>query len=236
MKVYANEVYVKRRATIGKWASFLGLAVLAGGFLVSLSIPELFFVSFGTLIVGFLLSNVGVYYANRYMHEGRPDAVLAQALKGFDSRYGLYQFLLPVPQVLREPGGLTVFVLKHQDGQILFENGKWRNKQGWIRLLRWVGQEGIGRPESEMENDIQALREWLKSQAPDLEVPVRGVIVFTHPKAELALDDPPAPALTAKQLKGWLRKAGKLPPFPKETLDRLAQVLNQAAKVGEDED
>ena len=233
MKVHINEGYVKRRASIGKWASLLGLAVLAGGFILSLRDPRFFIFSFATLILGFLLSNVGIYYANRYARPDRPDAVLAQTLKGFDKRYALYQFLLPVSHVLREPGGLTVFTLKPQEGQIVFEDGKWRHKQGWGRLLRWVGQEGLGKPDREVEIDVQTMQDWLQKQGDDQEVPVRGVVVFTNPKAELHLDSPPVDAMSAKPLKGWLRKAGRLPPLSQEDQARLAELLDEVVPVGE---
>lgn len=232
MKVYVNETYVTRRSSVGKWASLLGLAILASGFVVSLKNPNLLFVSFGSLAVGFILSNVGIYYANRYTRPDRPDAELAKALKGLDNRHVLYQFCLPVSQVLREPGGLTVFLLKPQEGQVLFQEGKWRNKLGWSRVLRWMGQEGLGEPEREVAQEVQTLREWLQEQAPDLNVPMRGVLVFT--KAQLTLDNPPVPAMAPKQIKGWLRKAGKLPPLPKQTLAQLTQVLNEAVPTDED--
>jgi hypothetical protein len=236
MKVYINQGYIKRRAAVGKYASLLGLVVLGGGLIISLRDPRLFFISFGTLILGFLLSNVGIYYANRYVRSDRPDTVLGQALKGLDNRYALYQFLLPVSQVLREPGGLTVFVPRPQEGLTLYQGGKWRNKQGWSRVLRWVGQEGLGKPDLELEREIQTLRDWLEKQKPDLEVPVRGVVVFTHPNAELQVNDAPVTVLRPKQLKGWLRKAGKLPPLSNETSDGLIQLLDTAAQVGDSEE
>jgi hypothetical protein len=62
------------------------------------------------------------------------------------------------------------------------------------------------------------------------------VVVFTHPKAELRLDEPPIPALAPKQLKGWLRRAGKLPPLDQETLDQLTQRLNEVAGVEDDQE
>jgi hypothetical protein len=232
MDVYTKKGYVERRAQIGKWASLVGLVVLGGGFLISLRNPGLFIISFGTLILGFLLSNVGIYYANRYARPDRPDAVLTQALKGFDKRYALYQFLLPVSHVLREPGGLTVLIPKPQEGRIVYADGKWRNKQGWSRLLRWVGQEGLGKPEVEAQTEAASMQDWLQRQAPELEIPVRGVVVFTHPSAELDLDDPPVTALAPKQLKGWLRKAGKLSPLSQEVQAQLAEIMNQAARVG----
>ena len=233
MKVYINQGYIKRRAAVGKYASLIGLVVLGGGLIISLRNPRLFFISFGTLILGFLLSNVGIYYANRYVRPDRPDAVLGQALKGLDNRYALYQFLLPASQVLREPGGLTVFVPRPQEGLTSYQGGKWRNKQGWSRVLRWVGQEGLGKPELELERETQALRDWLEKKTPDLDVPVRGVVLFTHPNAELQLDAPPVTVLRPKQLKGWLRRAGKLPPLSKETSNGLTQLLDTAAPAGD---
>jgi len=235
MKIYANEKYIERRSSVGKWASLLGLAILAGGFIVSLRNPALLYIPFGSLAVGFIMSNVGIYYANRYTHPDRPDAELAKALKGLDNRHALYQFLLPVSQVLREPGGVTVFVLKPHEGQVLFQEGKWRNKLGWSRVFRWMSQEGLGDPAQETAQEVQSMQEWLQERAPDLNVPVRGALVFN--KAQLILDDdPPVPTMAPKQVKGWLRKAGRTPSLPKKTLKRLAQVLDETIPAAEEQD
>jgi hypothetical protein len=69
-----------------------------------------------------------------------------------------------------------------------------------------------------------------------MDVSVRGVVVFTHPKAELAIDGPSVPAMAAKQLKGWLRKAGKRTAIAKESWAELAEVLDEAAGVNADGD
>jgi hypothetical protein len=42
--------------------------------------------------------------------------------------------------------------------------------------------------------------------------------------------------MTAKQLKGWLRKAGKRTALAKETWAELAEVLDEAASVDADGD
>ena len=79
------------------------------------------------------------------------------------------------------------------------------------------------------------MQEWLQERAPDLNVPVRGVLVFN--KAQLTLDDdPPVPTMAPKQVKGWLRKAGRRPSLPKKTLKRLAQVLDETIPVDEEQD
>ena len=100
---------------------------------------------------------------------------------------------------------------------------------------KWVGQEGLGNPETEVERETVRMQDWLRKQAPDLEVPVRGAVLFAHPNAELELDDPPIITLEPKQVKGWLRRGGKLPPLPEETFDQLCQVLNSGADVGDGE-
>jgi hypothetical protein len=85
-----------------------------------------------------------------------------------------------------------------------------------------------------VEQEVGALKDWLQEQAPDLDVPVRGVLVFN--RAQLALDDPPVPAMAPKQIKGWLRKVGKLPPLSKKTFSRLNQALDEAIQVEEEQE
>ena len=58
MKVIINEKLVKRQATIGKGASLIGMGALLAGLVVSYRWPNLLTVSFGCLIVGFLLSQI----------------------------------------------------------------------------------------------------------------------------------------------------------------------------------
>jgi hypothetical protein len=122
---------------------------------------------------------------------------------------------------------------KPQEGLSVYKEGKWRNKQGLSRIIRWVGQEGLGNPTLELEKETDRMRQWLQKLAPNLEIPVRGVVIFTHPKAELELDNPPVPALLPKQLKNWLRKGNRLPPLPGEAFNQLSELLNEAAGVSE---
>jgi hypothetical protein len=93
----------------------------------------------------------------------------------------------------------------------------------------------LGKPDREVEIDIQTMQDWLQKQGDDQEVPVRGVVVFTNPKAELQLNGPPVDAMSAKQLKGWIRKAGRLPPLSKEDQAQLAELLDEEVSVGESE-
>src|SRR5690348_14839638 len=100
MRLITNEKVVKRNAAIGKYATIAGLVILIGGVVVSLNTqtsnnPAYQWIPLGTLIVGFILSNVGTYYMNRFGREPRSDTALDGALKGFDDKYRLYNYYLP---------------------------------------------------------------------------------------------------------------------------------------------
>jgi hypothetical protein len=81
MEIISNDNLIKRNAHIGQITSILGLLVLAGGMFISFTRQELFYLSMISLVVGFALSQVGIYFGNRW---GRrpPDGQVNTALKG----------------------------------------------------------------------------------------------------------------------------------------------------------
>jgi Na+/pantothenate symporter len=78
MQIITNETLIKNRARLGRIASFAGLAILVLGLVASLSphelltSPQWMLASFGCLFVGFLLSQVGIYNANRWLRSRVP--------------------------------------------------------------------------------------------------------------------------------------------------------------------
>ncbi len=232
MRIYVNEEYVQRRASIGKWASLAGLAILVGGFFVSLRWPQLIAVSWISLIVGFIVSLVGAQFVNQFTRPDRPHAVLADALKGMKNEYVLYNYLIPkVSHLLLEPGGVTALVLKHQDGEIRFDGERWHRPRNLMRLLRWMGETPLGRPLQEAQQKAKAIRELLERELPDLDVPVRGIVVFTNERADLELEEDVPEVMTYKQVKGWLRRDGKLIPLPEDVYEPLADFLDETAGI-----
>jgi hypothetical protein len=226
MKIIVNEKLVKRQAAIGKWASLIGMGVLLAGLFVSYRWSNLITLSFGFLIVGFVLASVGTYNMNRWVKEPRADQALAKALKGFDNRHFLYHYTLPAAHVLLAPSGLFVFTVKDHHGEIRCEGEKWHQKFHWGRLLLFFGQEGLGNPTREVRAKIESLQRFLDRRLPEVDVPIEGLIVFTNPRARLELIDPAIPVVTSNKLKAFLRQQKKKR-IPAEQRKELAEIFEE---------
>jgi hypothetical protein len=229
MNIATNETLVKRNTRIAQVAMIAGLIVLAGGMFISFRMPERFTISLAALMVGFILSQVGIYYSNRWARRPRPDEVLNKALKGLDGRHTLYHYLAPVSHLLVGPSGLWIFLPMHQGGRISYANGRWKQRGGNF-YLKIFAQESLGRPDLEIAAEVQTLEKFLKqklgedSKIPDIHV----ALVFFNPKAEiLDISDEQAPAYTVKpdDLKDLVRKKGKQktlsPEFARQIQDLL---------------
>ena len=227
MKVITNEKLVKRQAAIGKWASLLGMGALFGGLVISWRWPDQLTISFGCLIVGFMLASIGTYNMNRWVKQPRADQALDKALKGFDNKHFLYHYILPAAHVLLAPSGLFVFTVKDHHGEIRCEGEKWHHKFNWGRLLLFFGQEGLGNPTREVRGEIERLRRFLDSRLPEADVPLEGIIVFTNPRASLDLIDPAVPVVSSNKLKNFLRQLKKKS-ISAEQRKELAEIFEEA--------
>jgi hypothetical protein len=227
MKVITNEKLVKRQAAIGKWASLIGMGALFGGLVVSYRWPNQLTISFGCLIVGFMLASVGTYNMNRWVKEPRADQTLTKALKGFDNKHSLYHYTLPAAHVLLAPSGLFVFTVKNHHGEIRCEGEKWHHKFNWGRLLLFFGQEGLGNPTREVRGEIGRLGRFLDGKLPEADVPIEGLIVFTNSRARLELIDPAVPVVRSNKLKTFLRQR-KNKRISAEQRNELAEIFEEA--------
>ncbi len=212
MKVVRNGRYIQIRSKIGRYASLGGLAVLAGGLLASFlgqQRPELITLSFVCLLIGFILSQVGIYYGNRFVRPDRPDEALTKALKGLDDRFILYHYQLPTPHVLLAPDACYVLAVQPQSGKISAHGDRWKHPLGWKWLFAWASQESIGNPTKAAQLEVETLQAQLAKKLPNVEVPLTPVVVFSNPDVELDISDTAVPVVHIKKLKDWLRGAGK---------------------------
>ena len=205
MKVIRNDSYIEKRGKIGRYTSLAGLVVLLVGMFISVFRPEYLTYSFVCLLAGFALSQIGIYYGNRFVRPDRPDEALTKALKGLDERYRLYHYQLPTPHVLLAPGACYVLSVYSQSGRIMGRRDRWRQALGWKWLFAWLGQEGIGNPTKAVQFEAQSLQRYLAKKLPDVEVPLTPVIVFSHPNVALDVADMSVPVVHVKKLKDWLR-------------------------------
>lgn len=210
MQVFINERKVKINREVGRWTSLAGLAVLIVGLVVSFLNPGLVWVSMASLLVGFAASAVGTYYANHWTRSPRADEVLTQALKGISNQYHFYHYLLPVSHVLLGPTGLFLFRAYLQEGPIIYDGKKWKQKFNLLRSLGFSGQDSLADPVRDAVYDQQRFRKWLEQRLPEEKVPaIAPFIVFVRDGAKLDVADTEVPVLSYKKLKKAIRQVSK---------------------------
>ena len=225
MNIVINEKIVRRNTRIAQVTMFGGLIVLAGGMYISFRMPQQFGLSLAALMVGFALSQIGIYFSNRWGRRPRPDELINQALKGLDSKYTIYHYHTPAPHLLIGPAGIWVLNPQHQKGTITFSKGRWRQKGGNI-YLKIFAQEGLGRPDLEVVADIDKIQNYLQKLMPDEEtIPaIQAALVFTNERADVQVEndeEAPAVTITLNKLKDFIRKAAKGKPI---SLDKALEI------------
>lgn len=232
MKVRTNQGLIESRQRLGRWAAFGGLLVLVGGLVVSFrsQAPVMIAVTYGALIVGMLLSSIGIYLADKWVQEPRADQALESAMKGFDDKYSLYNYLLPADHVLASPYGLMVFTVKRHGDTVRYVDGKWKHEQSILKRLQGLSRERLGDPIAQMEWEVERMEELLEQPFPDVDIPIDGTIVFTHPDVVLETDGAPADVLHVKKLKSYIRRADRRTHrISDDVLQDLEDVLDRLA-------
>ena len=210
MIIVRNERLIKRNMKIGNISGIISILVLGGGMYISFKFQDQISYALIALVVGFTLSQVGIFYSNRFSRSPRPDEELDAALKGLDDQYALYHYQSPVTHLLVGPAGLWVLYPFPQKGKIVYneKKGRWK-KIGGNLYLQFFAQDGIGRPDQEIDRSRQRLKKVLE-KVPEFEVPeIKTALVFSDEKAVVEAENAPVPTLHARQLKKLIRKEAK---------------------------
>lgn len=212
MNIVRNDKLIRRNSKIAQFTMLGGLLVLGAGMFVSFRYPEQVSISLGALLLGFLLSQVGIYFSNRWGRRPRPDELIDQALKGIDSKFVLYHYSSPVRHLLVGPSGIWILMPYYQRGRITYKNGRWVQKGGnWY--LKLFAQENLGRPDLELLSEIDNLNKYLSNKIPDGIVPqIQVALVFFNPKVVIDIPEdetPPAETVLIGKLKDLVRKSTK---------------------------
>jgi len=229
MKIIKNEKLINRNSKIGQYTSLGALVVLGVGMYISFTRPDLFVWAVAALLLGFTLTQIGMYYGNRWGRSPRPDEKLDSGLKGLHKDFNIYHWTTPVSHLLVGPAGIWVLIPYHQRGQVTYRKNRWKMAgggflQGYMRLF---GQEGIGRPDLEAESETNVIRKTLiKGGMNEDEIPeINALLVFTADDVEVAVENTPIPALTLKKLKNFIRDKEKERPIGTVTLGKIKSLL-----------
>ena len=232
MKIYKDEKIIKRNARIGQVISIVAMGTLGIGLYITFTSKpdQLNYYPYIALIVGFILSQVGIYFTNRWGRRPRPDELLDKALKGLDNRFSLYHYALPSHHVLVGPAGVWILFPKFQKGTITFSKNRWRQKTrgALAAYMKLFAQEGLGRPDLEIASETDALNNFFKKKHPDLDPPtINTALVFFHPEVDLQVEDAPAPTLLSGKLKDFMRKTTKEKPISLDSVKEIQEALGK---------
>jgi hypothetical protein len=235
MKTIKNEKLIKRNGTIGNWASIFGLLLVfipsyffLQALLQNSTVIPNFTVLLASTVVGIVVSQIGMYLGIRYGRSPRPDEKLDTGLKGLQNEFVMYHYTTPVSHLLVGPAGVWVVKPYHQPGQVTFEKNRWRIRgggfmQGYMRIF---GQDGLGRPDIEIESEIHSIRKYFLKHMDESQIPeINALVVFTNDLVELDAEAAPVPTMKLKQVKEFLRQKAKEKKLSADTLNQIKTVL-----------
>ena len=201
MKTFIDRKKVGTRAELSNLASIGGLVLLLASVLLPLFLPKAANFSFLLMVVGLGTAMVGIFYANRWVRKPRPEERLDKALKGLADSYHLYHYpLFPPDHLLLTPNGVVILETIGLAGSFSYKDGKWREAMTIGRALRSIVEEHVGNPIKSALRTEQALRERI-GKVVEATVPIKPVVVFIHPAAELEIEKAPILVLPAEKLK-----------------------------------
>ena len=229
MKIIRNEKLIDRNSKIGRYTSLAALLALFGGMYLSFTRPDLLTWSLIALLTGFVLTQISMYFGNRFGRRPRPDEALDAALKGIPGDYTLYHYSTPVSHLLVGPAGVWILLPFGLKGKVTYHKNRWRSSgggflQGYMRIF---GQETIGRPDVEANAEAAALEKYFKKNMGEGGTPpgTYAALVFHDPGVEIDAAGAPAPAVPGKKLKEFIRQMAKEKPLPPLELERIKTTL-----------
>jgi len=228
MNLITNEKLIKRNKTIGNIASIVGIAVLAAGLILNINpTPMKSLISFGALILGFIISQVSTYFVTRFGRNPRFDEIIADNLEKLNNDYTFHVYNSPVPMLLVGPYSLWIPIPISASGEIYYDK-KWKQRGGSF-LMKLFGQENIGRPEMDVQSNEKEILKFLNEYLKEEEVPpVKSILVSLHPKASIGeVEDAPTPIVQADALRRTIRRYDRKSDeeVPQEVIDRIKALL-----------
>lgn len=207
MKIVTNEKLINRNKKIGTITSIVGIAVLAAGLVLNINpTPTKTLISFGALIVGFIISQFSTYFITRFGRSPRFDEIIAENLSKLNNQYTYYVYSSPVPILLVGPSRLWIPIPLSASGEIYYDK-KWKQRGGSF-LLKLFGQEKIGRPDHDVEGNEKLMVDFLSKHLDEAQIPpISSILVSMHPKATIGdVENAPTPIVQLDALRRKMRK------------------------------
>jgi len=231
MKPIIHSSRMRQRAALSNVASVGGLLILLLSVVIPLFWPAWVRLAPWMMGAGLAISMVGIYFANRWVKKPRPEDRLDAALKSLSDAHRLYHYArLPADHVLLTPGGVLVIETVNLEGLFTYKDGRWREQISLGRALRYIVEEHLGDPIKAVQSSAQALKLRLENcLGEELKVPVRSVVVFTHPRARLEIGSTPVPVVVAEKLKKLATEKGAK--LLAEVYEQVRAILDESSEA-----
>ena len=161
MKLVRNEKSINRGKTIGKVLTFASLSVLGLGLYFAFKKEmSMILYSYACLIAGFLLTQIGLNFVNRYGRSPRYDEIVGAAFEKLRHEYTYYVYTAPVPMLLLGPCRIWLPIPVNATGEISYKDGKWVHKTRNF-IQKFMGQDTVGKPDREVADASASLSKYL---------------------------------------------------------------------------
>jgi len=231
MKLVRNEKQIKTNKLIGNILTFSSLGVLGLGLYFAFqNNMQMIIYSYACLIVGFVLTQIGLSFVNRYGRSPRYDEIIGSAFAKLRHEYTYYVYSTPTPMLLLGPCRIWLPIPVNATGEISYVNGKWVHKTK-NRIQKLMGQDTVGKPDKEVAESSQALTKYLtgKGIPVDMQPEIKPIMVVYLKESQLGdVSQAPYPVVELEDLKRYIRRMDReecTDPISEETLSQLHKVL-----------
>lgn len=243
MRVVTNTDIIESRSTWAKRISIGGMLALLTGFIINLmgyNQPQLTNVALVLLIVGMFSAMISSYLVNSWIREPRADQFLSSVLKRFSNDYVLFNYTVSTMNILLTPHRLYVIIVKNQDGNVLVNGDRFKQKLGWRVLLKLFAADGIGSPVAEAQKGGDKLRQLLTKHLAESDIPdIQPLIVFSNKEVHLTINEPPSvPTLHDREIRQYLKEQDTGDTIPTDQQKQLIDLIggqysqiNKGAKI-----
>jgi hypothetical protein len=252
MRVVNNTRLIRTRGHLGRWGTLGGFAALFGGLLYSCTtFPQrasgeitpdtslAMWVPWVGLVIGYMLISLGKEPWLRYAVRPRPDEALAINLKSLDNRSLLFNYvsIFPVDHLLVTPGGLLAIVTRPVLGDIVVQGERYKRRRGPFGWLQFISEGALGNPGRDARRGAEDVKAYLAQRfgAEAAErIPVEPLVIFTHPRATLTVEQPDVPTVHVREARNEVRRLTTGTRVPSEIARRLEyELVQDAAGEGE---
>ena len=231
MKLVRNEKHIKQNKLIGKILTFASLGVLGLGLYFAFQKEgSMILYSYICLIVGFLLTQIGLNFVNRYGRSPRYDEIFGTAFEKLRHEYTYYVYSSPLPMLLMGPCRIWLPIPVNATGELSFQDGKWVHKTR-NRIQKMMGQDSVGKPEKEVAEAAAALSKYLteKGIPVDMHPELKPILVVYLKETQLGdVSKAPYPVVEMEDLKRYIRRVDReecADPINPETAAKLKVAL-----------